>query len=89
MEHHLVCGPSGPFPALFNICICEYLFGKDQLLFKVEYIWCEIFVGTVHSIKFMIEMGINNKWLGWLVGCIEDLRRLSGILAISRLGSGR
>ena len=32
---------------------------------------------------------VNTSNLGWLVGCIEDLRRFSGISAISRLGSGR
>ena len=33
-------------------------------------------------------VGLLVGWLvGWLVSCIEDLRRFSGILAISRLGS--
>ena len=41
------------------------------------------------------EVGISSAYnacnlyicLGWLVGCIEDLRRFSSISAISRLGS--
>ena len=35
------------------------------------------------------ELKRNMYVFGWLVGCIEDLRRFSGISAITRLGSGR
>ena len=41
----------------------------------------------------LITISLSLDWfgwlVGWLVGCIDDLRRFSGISAISRLGSGR
>ena len=44
---------------------------------------------AVHKTSKGIKFKASAHSFGWLVVCIEDLRRFSGISAISRLGSRR
>ena len=46
--------------------------------------------GEILFQEYIVEISlILSSTVGWLVGCIENLRRFSNILAISRLGSRR
>ena len=76
-----------PFPFLYCWFIMTIGLYK-HFVHNADYFKAQHIVSCPHSqpIIVLLYLHLYIK-LAWLVGCIEDLRRFSGISAISRLGS--
>ena len=90
-------GPYGKVEnQIFNMHKFFITFTMYQLFNCMQNIYCDC-CQYIFRVKFFlipqpVTRGVNKSMdasFGCLVGCIEDLRRFSGISAISRIGSRR